>query len=637
MRKNTIRYWQNIIIIFLSLIFKSAISDFCVFDLLKRWKHVTFMERNKYMKKIEKKVITSNINELPQKLSQQEWASITDLSISGQIGEEDLKFLCFLSRTFRVLSVIDLTEVTNNQIVGNLQQCPSVTTILLPSNLKAIPDSMFMDCNQLEFISMSDSVNSIGQTAMQGCRKLKSVTMSKSIEFIGSYAFRGCLELENIALGNRLKTIGDAVFQFCYKLKHIDFPATTQSIGRDLFVSTPSLEAINVEPGNKNFSSLDGVLYSEKDGQSDVIICYPAFHKGKTFVIGNNLKIEPNTFYECFLLENIIVDPQNPNYTSEDGILYNKDKTAIIRVPSEKQIKTFLIADSVKNIVPNAFRFCHNIETIKMSDNILHIDGAFFGCDHLKDIRISKSVTTLLGAFQGCKKLEQIEIPQNVVDISSAFCGCTEIQELSIHKGIKHINGAFWGCSNLRKVSLPDSLEEIGNQTFCGCSNLEEITLPTSLTKLGDMAFAGSGIREIALPAIMRIGNGAFRDCKKLGNVTFTEGTICINTEAFLGCSSLNAITFPDSLKRICDGSFVNCTSLETLKIPQNCENIGNGAFTNCKSLSSIHCLSHTPPKCQPYTFDGININCVIHVPTISLNLYKKDSIWGALPNIVTA
>jgi hypothetical protein len=73
------------------------------------------------------------------------------------------------------------------------------------------------------------------------------------------------------------------------------------------------------------------------------------------------------------------------------------------------------------------------------------------------------------------------------------------------------------------------------------------------------------------------------------------------------------------------------------LKIPQNCENIGNGAFTNCKSLSSIHCLSHTPPKCQPYTFDGININCVIHVPTVSLNLYKKDSIWGALPNIVTA
>lgn len=132
-------------------------------------------------------------------------------------------------------------------------------------------------------------------------------------------------------------------------------------------------------------------------------------------------------------LESIVVDENNPAYSSSDGVLFDKEKTRLIKYPQMKEGTDYTIPDSVKVIGENTF----------------------YHCDNLRKIVIGRNVKTIgKNAFQGCLNLEEVIFGDNIETIEDY---------------------AFIDCDNLKEIWLPKSLTNMGSYVFKYCDILAEI------------------------------------------------------------------------------------------------------------------------------------------------------------------
>ena len=117
--------------------------------------------------------------------------------------------------------------------------------------------------------------------------------------------------------------------------------------------------------------------------------------------------IGKNAFHYCDNLTSVIVDSENKNYCSEDGILFNKGKTEIIKYPAAKEGGSYTIPSSVTSIGENAFSYCKNLTSITIPSSVTSIGGyAFWYCKNLTSITIPSSVTRIGNfAFDHCQNL----------------------------------------------------------------------------------------------------------------------------------------------------------------------------------------------------------------------------------------
>ena len=130
--------------------------------------------------------------------------------------------------------------------------------------------------------------------------------------------------------------------------------------------------------------------------------------------------IGASAFSGCTGLESITVGMNNPNYTSRDGILYNKTITQILAVPGG---------------ISGSFTTPNSVTSIG--------DGAFVGCTGLTSITIPNNVTSIGSyAFEGCTGLTSITIPNNVTSIGSyAFWGCIGLTLVRLQRWESHLSG----------------------------------------------------------------------------------------------------------------------------------------------------------------------------------------------------
>ena len=150
----------------------------------------------------------------------------------------------------------------------------------------------------------------------------------------------------------------------------------------------------------------------------------------RSVTIPNNVSVNAGSFNDAPSITRIIVDTNNPEYSSVDGVLFNKDRTTLIRVPEGKSGR-YTVPSSVRTIGGSAFRNCRNLTSVTIGSNVTTIDfNAFSGCTRLTSVTIPNSVTTIGGgAFSGCTRLESVTIGRNVTSIGArAFSGCTSEQ-----------------------------------------------------------------------------------------------------------------------------------------------------------------------------------------------------------------
>lgn len=233
------------------------------------------------------------------------------------------------------------------------------------------------------------SVTSIGDWAFWNCSSLTSVTIPNTITSIGGYAFWNCSSLTSVTIPNKVTNIDGGAFDGCSSLTSINIPNSVTTIGKEAFANCSSLKQINV-------------------------------------------------------------DDNNTQYSSKDGVLFNKDKTTLIQYPMAKNNTSYVIPNSVTTI-----------------DFV-----AFSNCSYLKGVTIPNSVTEICGgAFSDCISLTSISIPNSVTIIDRR---------------------AFYNCSSLKMVEIPNSVTAIGVYAFYGCSSLTSVSIPDSVTEIGYNAFENS-------------------------------------------------------------------------------------------------------------------------------------------------
>ena len=178
--------------------------------------------------------------------------------------------------------------------------CISLKSIEIPSSVTSIGEYAFNDCYNLESIEISSNVTSIGDGVFSGCSSLESIEIPSSVTSIGEYAFYGCVSLKSIEIPVNVISIEDNAFNYCSSLSSIESPSSVTSIGEQVFMGCQGLNRINVENYNTNYSSVDGVLFNKNQ---TTLICYPGGKMEITYIVPVGvINIRDGAFYDCIYL-----------------------------------------------------------------------------------------------------------------------------------------------------------------------------------------------------------------------------------------------------------------------------------------------------------------------------------------------
>ncbi|MBR4620351.1 MAG: leucine-rich repeat protein [Salinivirgaceae bacterium] len=309
----------------------------------------------------------------------------------------------------------------------------------------------------------------------------------------GETELKGELNIPATATNNNtlymVTTIGS--FYNCEDLTSVTISEVVTDIYSSSFYNCNKLTEINVAADNPKYSSKDGVLFN-KD-KTTLVIC-PGGKTGTYLIpdfvvkivsgafgrcnglvsvtIPNSVRIiESGEFEDCKNLTEINVDSANEKFSSENGVLFNKDKTQLIRFPEGKN-GSYTIPNSVNKICSYAF-----------SD-----------CSGLKSLTIPNSVTSISDyAFTGSVHIETLEYNTNAVyDDYGLLVPEDSLKTVVIGDDVTYIgNSAFRDCSSLASVTIGNSVKKIGDLAFNGYNNLISVTIPNSVTYVGENAFGG--------------------------------------------------------------------------------------------------------------------------------------------------
>lgn len=237
------------------------------------------------------------------------------------------------------------------------------------------------------------------------------------VRFIQSFAFRGnykdggnVKKIEEIILPETLELVGQDCFPRLPSLRHVTIPKSLRNIGYCMFADCPKLEDVII-PYDSQLDTIERFAFNNCE-----MLKY--FH-----IPANVRYIGEGPWRNCTSLSEINVASMNENYTSDNGVLFSKDKTNLIQYPPGKSEELYVSPNQVSTIGNSAFYGNQFINKVVLSENTKHIS-------HI--------------AFNGCVNLSNVYFPNGLVSIG---------------------NGAFWDCPNLNHVIL-STKTQISKQQF---------------------------------------------------------------------------------------------------------------------------------------------------------------------------
>lgn len=484
-------------------------------------------------------------------------------SKNGMLFNKDLTELIRCPPAIKSFDIPDsVITIGINAFVG----CKFLDVMTIPSSVTTINADAFINCKSLTEVTIPDNVRYLGPSVFHGCSGLTKVTLGSGIDAIHGSAFYGCINLRSITIPDTVKKIGDYAFEKC-ALESISLPDTLESIGSMAFLNNKAIKSVTIP---KNVT-----------------------HIGERVFLG------------CIALTEILVDADNTDFISIDGVLYTKDMKNLMGYPAGKE-GDFVIPDGVESIASNTFDRCVGLKSVTIPSSVTIIwNHAFYGCTSLTSIIFSEGLEYIeMNAFDGCSSLESVDLPDSLKVIPEhAFNNCINLSSVKFGSGLETIcDLAFKDCTKLKSILIPANVSNIGTLAFLGCSALEEISIEganiTYSVKDGMLFNFDKTILIRCNPTykggyelpdtVISIGDSAFRDCVGLTSIGNTQGLVSIGDSAFRGCKALASFGPCPSLTHIGDAAFSGCEALTFFNIGTSTTFIGNYAFDGCVSIANV-------------------------------------------------
>lgn len=244
-----------------------------------------------------------------------------------------------------------------------------------------------------------------------------------------------------------------------------------------------------------------------KTTESTGMINYEILDRIKKIVIPASISyIHPQAFQHCDMVEEVIVDENNPYYTSVDGVMFNKNMTILEKYPSGSNRSHYTVPETVEHIDSYAFMRAKNLKTIDLPASLKTINYFSFFESSFEAIVIPEGVTSISNfAFKYSKELTEISIPASATYVGSEFAfGCSALKNINVSPDNKYYtseNGVLFnkdktilmhypvGKTDIHYV-IPETVTEISEFAF-DMAELISIVMPESVTKFSNSTFRG--------------------------------------------------------------------------------------------------------------------------------------------------
>lgn len=447
-----------------------------------------------------------------------------------------------------------------------------------------------------------------------GASSPKSVVIPKTVTQIGANAFYECSSLENVtfAAGSALESIGANAFDSCSFLQAITLPDTVKTIGEKAFYNCKYLKDVT---WSTSLTSLEDGAFS---GTKIETITLPA----------SLTKLNGRPFDNCASLKSVTVAADNANYTSEDGVLFNKAKTTLLLYPAAKVafeydtpnglleiadyafanaslLETVRINEGVEKVGSYVFQKASALETVEIADSVKSIGRlAFYNCNSLANVKLSASLTTLpSNLFYSCPMLETLTLPVGVRNIESGIFGsCPSLNAITIEVTSPSLTVASGAFSSLDDTTFTVRTQDVKDKLVVSGVAEEKIVVEGSGIIEPDESFTQEGITYQVLTqpegdtlGTLQVGDG--KTALSLSGEVVIPATVAngpfqyqvtvLGENALNGAEELTALTLPEGLTEIGD-SAISGTGLTAITIPKTVEKIGVNAISGNYSLKSI-------------------------------------------------
>lgn len=233
-------------------------------------------------------------------------------------------------------------------------------------------------------------------------------------------------------------------------------------------------------------------------------------------------KVNSCLFKDFINLKRIIIDKDNRNFSTINGVLYSKKIDVLYEVPINYPENVFEIVSEVKTIKREAIALNKNIKRIIFNGCIDKFERNIgYACKNLEEIIFCDNQ----------KDLVVVDTEDSINNWSALFISCPKLNKIHLPKELERI-GSFCFSYNdrIKTIQLPNTLKKIGKNAFFK-DNIDEIILGEKLEEIGDEAFAENHIKKVIIPkSVDKIGYGIF--APELEEVTIYD-TIERNTNKY--------------------------------------------------------------------------------------------------------
>lgn len=415
--------------------------------------------------------------------------------------------------------------------------------------------------------------------------------------------------ITKVILGESISKISKGAFKDCTNLEYIYLPDSITEFNNQCFYNCSSLKRIHIPIGLKDYSFSLGTGFEVNNSSGA-----PSTYSTRDVNITVSPMSPVNTFKDFFGSETFYGCTNLTEFGSYHKGYVTKDKKCYVY---NSALKFFAQGDVLEYTIPD-------------------------------DINIT-SINKY--AFKGCTKLNTINLNKNVKTIGDyAFANCGELQFIRYWDSVETISkGAFMECKTLGALNLPSNLKIISENAFNGCSEMYlDDYIPESVTRIGDGAFKNckkfiirdnNGTIEFNNTYLISINKSTFEGCTSLRRVIIHDGVVAIDDSAFAGCTMLEEITLDKSssaLYSINANAFKGCTKLSNIVLPDRVSKIGDSAFEGCVGLKKVRLPSNLQTLSHNCFATGSNIEITIPTDLTTPPMFRNLSVcepFGAPQN----